>query len=134
MKISTRGRYALRIMVDLAEKSDGKYVPLKDIVERQGVSLKYAESVMLLLSKKSLIDAERGKGGGYKLNKPAEYYTVGEILRATEGDLGAVECLSFGGCERAADCRTLPLWKEFNACVNAFFDGKTLADLCRRDF
>ena len=134
MKISAKGRYALRIMTELAERDGGSFVPLKDVAEKQGISQKFAESVMLALSKKTLVDAERGKGGGYRLNRPAENYTVGEILRATEGDLSVVPCPTGGaGRERAEDLNTLLFFKEFNACINAFLDGKTLADLTRRD-
>ncbi|MDE7084905.1 MAG: Rrf2 family transcriptional regulator [Clostridia bacterium] len=133
MKISTRGRYALRVMVDLAEHSDGNYIPLKDIAERQKISKKYLESIMLDLSKVGLVDGRHGKGGGYKLNRQAESYTVIEILRVTEGDLAPVTCLDCGaaGCERVADCRTFELWAGFYELIKEYFGGKTLADLIK---
>lgn len=134
MKISTRGRYALRVLVDLAEHDKGEYIPLKDIAERQEISQKYLEGIMLLLSKSKIVDAAHGKGGGYKLKKAPEECTIGEILRATEGTLAPVSCLEKDAapCERASECRTLPLWKDFYSVVNAFFDGKTLKDLMKK--
>ena len=130
MKISTRGRYAVRVLIDMAENFKGDYIPLKDIVKRQDVSLKYLEGIMLLLSKSGVVEGVHGKGGGYKLKKPPEDITIGEVLRATEGSLAPVACLDGEiSCERAADCRTLPLWKEFYGLVNGFFDGKTVKDL-----
>ena len=131
--ISTRGRYALRVMLDLAENSDGAYVAMKEVAERQQVSLKYLERILPLLVEQKLVEGVRGKGGGYRLTREPEEYPIGEILRLTEGDLAPVACLEKGArpCERAGSCRTLPLWRELNELVNGFLDGKTLADLIR---
>ncbi|MBQ9486008.1 MAG: Rrf2 family transcriptional regulator [Clostridia bacterium] len=133
MKISTRGRYAIRVLVDMAEHADGGFIPLKDIAERQEVSHKYLEGIMLILSKNKIVQAVHGKGGGYKLNKSPEECTVGEVLRATEGTLAPVACLETGAepCGRTADCRTLGMWKELYALIVDFFDGKTIKDLMR---
>ena len=131
MKISTRGRYAIRVLVDMAEHDNGGFIPLKDIVKRQDVSQKYLESIMLLLSKNDVVEGVHGKGGGYRLKKSPEELTVGEILRVTEGSLAPVACLEDNAeiCERAGCCKTLPMWREFYGLVNKFFDGKTIKDL-----
>lgn len=135
MKISTRGRYALRVMIDLAEHTDGNYIPLKDIAVRQGISQKYLESIMLELSKAGLVDGRHGKGGGYKLNRSPEKYTAWEILQITEGDLAPVACLECNtpNCERAAECKTLPMWTEFYNLTKNYFGGITLSDLTKPD-
>lgn len=135
MIVSTRGRYALRVMIDLAEQEGNEFVPLKDIVTRQGISQKYAEAIMSLLSKGGLIEAIRGKTGGYRLNKPAKDYAVGDILRATEGSLAPVACLEEGAapCDHSGTCKTLPLWTELNHLVGSFLDSVTLADLISRN-
>lgn len=129
--ISTRGRYAIRLMIVLAEKGSSDYVRLKDISSEQNISQKYLEAITSVLSKNGLIDAAHGKGGGYKLNRTPQEYTVGEILRLTEGSLAPVSCLECGAkpCARAAECRTLPMWKDFDVLINNYFDGITLADL-----
>ena len=124
MMISTRGRYALRVMIDLAEHIGSSYIPLKDIAERQQISEKYLESIVKILVRNGLLDALRGKGGGYRLNRSPAEYTVGSILRLTEGSLAPVACL-----EEEAYCRTLPMWQKLDRLVNDFFDGYTLADL-----
>ncbi|MBR0189287.1 MAG: Rrf2 family transcriptional regulator [Clostridia bacterium] len=131
MKISTRGRYAIRVLVDMAEHDNGGFIPLKDIVKRQDVSQKYLESIMLLLSKNDVVEGVHGKGGGYRLKKSPEELSVGEILRVTEGSLAPVACLEENAkiCERAGCCKTLPMWREFYELVNGFFDGKTIKDL-----
>ena len=134
MIVSTRGRYALRVMIDLAEQNADAYVPLKDIVQRQNISQKYVEAIMTLLSKNGIVTALHGKGGGYKLNRKPEEYKIGEILRLTEGTLAPVACLEVGAeaCERAPNCRTLPLWKELDNRVSGFLDSVTLADyMCK---
>lgn len=133
MMISTRGRYALRVMIDLAEHSDGSYIPMKDVACRQELSLKYIERIMPVLSKNSLVEGVHGKGGGYRLARDPEDYSVGEILRLTEGDLAPVACLECGAevCERADECRTLPMWTEFYNMVQSYFDGILLSDLMR---
>ena len=133
--ISTRGRYALRVMIDLAEHRNGRYIPMKEVAERQEISLKYIERIMPALTKAKLVEGQHGKGGGYKLCREPEDYTVGEILRAAEGDLAPVACLNSDAepCPRAAECRTLPMWKEFYAITNAYFDGISLVDLAYSD-
>ncbi len=135
MMISTRGRYALRVLIDLAEHADMGYVPMKDIAERQGISLKYLERFIPTLSKNGIIEGLQGKGGGYRLAIPPEQCRIGDILRLTEGDLAPVACLECGAkpCERAFECRTYPLWVEFYKLANDFFDGKTLADVVKTD-
>lgn len=133
MKISTRGRYALRVMIDLAENNNGTYVPLKGIAERQEISQKYLEGIMTDLSKQHLVDALHGKGGGYKLLKDPHEYTVKEILICTEGSLELIACLEEGApvCPRIAECRTINMWRDFSKLVNDFFEGITLADLAQ---
>ena len=133
MLISTRGRYALRVLIDLAEHGDGGYIPMKEIALRQGISLKYLERILPVLTKSGMIEGLQGKTGGYRLTKPPEECAIGDILRLTEGDLAPVACLESGAptCPRAEECQTLPLWTEFYRVVNDFFDGKTLADVVR---
>ncbi len=135
MLISTRGRYALRVLIDLAENNSKTYIPMKDVANRQGLSLKYIERIMPTLSKSKLVEGIHGKGGGYRLTKSPEDYRVGDILRLTEGDLAPVACLegSATPCERANECRTLPMWKDFHKLVNDYFDSITLADLISHD-
>lgn len=131
MLISTRGRYVLRVMIDLAEHGDKRFVPLKEVAERQDISLKYLERIMPVLAQNNLAEVLRGKGGGYKLTREIQDYSVGEILRLTEGDLAPVACLQCGAkpCSKADKCKTLPMWSKFNSVVNTFFDEITLADL-----
>lgn len=131
MRISTRGRYALRVMIDLAEHNSGAHIPLKDIVARQEISQKYLESIMTDLSKAGMVDGQHGKGGGYKLNRPIDEYTVGAILRVTEGDLAPIACLDANAsiCDRAQECKTLPMWSKLYRLINDYFDSVTLADL-----
>ena len=133
MKISTRGRYAIRVMIDLAENNNGSFIPLKEISERQEISQKYLEGIMTDLSKKHLVDALHGKGGGYKLTKEPQDYTIKEILICTEGSLEPIACLEEGApiCPRVAECRTLKMWKDFSKLVNDYFEGITLADLAK---
>lgn len=128
--ISTRGRYALRVMIDLAEHAGG-FTPMKDVAARQGISLKYLEQIMPALSKNGLVEGIHGKGGGYRLTRSPEEYTAGEILRVTEGDLAPVACLACGAepCARSESCKTVPLWRGFQALTNDYFDGVTLASL-----
>lgn len=131
MMISTRGRYALRFLLNLAAQEDNVYVPMKVVAQRENISLKYLEQIIPILSKNKLVDVSYGKGGGYKLSKKPEEYTVGEILRLTEGDLAPVSCLGCDAevCERADNCKTLPMWQEFNSITNKYFDSITLASL-----
>ena len=134
MLISTRGRYALRVMIDLAEHEEDGYTPLKDIAGRQDISQKYMESIMTMLSKNKLVEGVHGKGGGYRLNRSPEDYSVGEILRITEGTLAPVACLERDAqpCPRAADCRTLPLWDKLNDMITGYLDRVSLADLMKK--
>ncbi len=134
MMISTRGRYALRVMADLAENSDGSYLAMREVAQRQGISLKYLERILPLLVDGGLVEGLRGKGGGYRLTRRPEEYPIGEILRLTEGDLAPVSCLGLNAppCERTATCPTLPLWRELDELIANYLDQKTLADLLRK--
>ena len=131
MIVSTKGRYALRVMVHFAKRGGEDYVPLKEIAEAEGISQKYLESIMTLLSKGGFVDAVHGKGGGYRLNRKPEEYTVGSILKVTEGDLSAVSCTSQGAaaCSRAECCDTLHMWEKLDKLINDFFESYTIADL-----
>ena len=129
--ISTRGRYALRVMVDLAEHAGDGYIPMKEVAARQGISLKYLEQIMPALSKNGLVECVHGKGGGYRLTRSPGEYTVGEILRITEGDLAPVACLACDAepCGRADECKTLSMWRGYQDLTNEYFDGVTLSSL-----
>ena len=131
MKISTKGRYALRFMIDLAQHGTEKYVALKDIAERQHISKKYLEQIVPLLNKSGVLRTNRGHQGGYMLAKAPSEYTVGEILRITEGSLSPVACLESeeNTCERSADCITLPIWKGLYRTINNYLDSVTLQDI-----
>lgn len=131
--ISTRGRYALRVMIDLAEHAADGYIPMKEVARRQGISLKYLEQIMPALSKSGLVEGVHGKGGGYCLSRPPEDYTAGEILRLAEGDLAPVACLACGAkpCDRMDHCRTVSMWREFHNITNQYFDHITIADLLK---
>lgn len=131
--ISTRGRYAIRVMIDLAEHADDGYVPMKEVASRQGISLKYLERILPALSKNKLITGVHGKGGGYRLNRRPEEYTAGEILRLTEGSLAPVACLECDAnpCSRQATCKTVSMWKKFYDMTNDYFDSITIADLLK---
>ena len=131
MLISTKGRYALRVMVDLAEHPSEGYVPLKEIAQRQEISEKYLEAIIKILVRAKLLSGVRGKGGGYKLTRAPQQYTVGSILRLTEDSLAPVTCLETDAapCSRAASCLTLPLWQGLDRVINEYLDGITLADL-----
>lgn len=133
MIVSTKGRYALRVMIDLAEQHTQERTPLKEIAERQSISQKYIEAIMTLLSKNGFVEAVHGKGGGYKLNKKPEEYRVGDILRLTEGSLSPVACLEKGApeCPRKEVCRTLSLWTKLDDLVENYLDSVTLADLMK---
>ncbi len=135
MMISTRGRYALRVLLDLAEHAKEGFVPMKDVAKRQGISLKYLERIIPVLVKHGIVDGVQGKGGGYRLVKEPEELKIGDILRLTEGDLAPVACLACDAtpCEREYECRTYPMWVEFYRVINEFFDSKTLADIIRTD-
>ncbi|MEA4971918.1 MAG: RrF2 family transcriptional regulator [Candidatus Metalachnospira sp.] len=133
MKISTKGRYALRVMIDLAEHNDASYITLKEVSKRQEISEKYLESIISVLSKAGFVSGLRGKGGGYKLSRSPETYTVGSILKLTEGSLAPVACLGSKTikCERASDCKTLPMWEKLDKLIDDFFEGITLADFIK---
>ena len=129
--ISTKGRYAIRFMIDLAEQTEGLPVPLEDAAVRQEISKKYLESVVKLLVDAKLVKGTSGKGGGYRLLRSPEDYTVEEILKVTEGTLAAVACLDEDAesCPKAKICKTLPMWKKYDFMVHEFFRNITLADL-----
>ena len=129
--ISTRGRYALRVMLDLAEQHSDKYIPLKDIAERQEISKKYLEIIVKDMVTGGLITGTSGKGGGYKLTRDASEYTVGEIIELMEGSLSPVACLADKDyeCTRKKVCQTLPMWEEFDKLIHDFFYQKKLTDL-----
>ncbi len=131
MMISTRGRYALRMMIDLAQNQRDGFVPLKDISERQDVSKKYLEQIIPILNRSGLLQTSRGFGGGYKLVKQPKDYTVGEILRATEGTMAPVSCLEGkeNPCPRCAECATLPIWQGLQKVVDNYLDSITLEDV-----
>ncbi len=133
MLISSRGRYALRVMIDLAEHDDGAYIPMKEVAQRQDISLKYLERILPILVSAKLVEGLHGKGGGYRLTRKPEDYRISEILRLTEGDLAPVACLECSAekCKRTAECRTLPMWMELNRRVNEYLDSVTIADLMK---
>ncbi len=133
MKISTKGRYAVRLMLDIAEHSDGGNVSIKDVAERQGISIKYLEQIVNMLSKRGYLKSRRGSQGGYKMTRSPEEYTVGDILRVTEGDMAPVACLEGGeiNCPVADGCPTIAFWQGLYKTVNDYIDGTTIADLLR---
>lgn len=133
MIVSTKGRYALRVMVCLAQREREEYIPLKEIAEQEGISQKYLESIMCALSKAGFVDAVHGKGGGYRLNRSPGQYTVGSILKLTEGGLTAVSCTSQGAaaCSRTQCCEAKPMWEKLDKMIDDFFEGITIADLLK---
>ena len=135
MIVSTKGRYALRVMIDLAECRTDRYTPLKEIAARQGISEKYLENILKTLVQHGLLQGLRGKGGGYRLTRPAGQYRISDILLLTEGSLAPVACLEPGAaaCARAADCRTYGLWRGLDEAIRSYLDRVTLADLARPD-
>ncbi len=135
MMVSTRGRYALRTMIDMAENSrNGEYLAMKEIAARLEISKKYMEQIMPVLVKNGLVEGLHGQGGGYRLTRDPSEYRVGEILRLTEGDLAPVACLSGDTtCTRSSACRTIAMWSRFNKLTNDFFDGITIADLMQKE-
>ena len=132
MMVSTRGRYALRAMIDIAEHNTGEYIPLKQIARRQEISEKYLESILPALTKAGFLEGLRGKGGGYKLSRSPESYTVGSILKLVEGSIAPVACLDCtpNKCDRMQECRTLPMWRKLQTMIDDFFEGVTIGDLC----
>ena len=133
MIVSTKGRYALRVMVVFAQRGTDRYIPLKEIAESEEISQKYLESIMTTLSKAGFVDAAHGKGGGYRLNRKPEEYTIGSILKLTEGNLAAVSCTSQGAaaCSRTECCQAKPMWDRLDKLIDDFFEGITLADLLK---
>ncbi len=129
--ISTRGRYAIRVLIDMAENDNGSYIPLKDIAARQGISKKYLEIIVKDMVAGGLLVGASGKGGGYKLCRKPEDYSVGEVLDLMEGSLATVACLADDAepCPRASECQTLPLWAEYDKLTHDFFYSKHLTDL-----
>ena len=131
MIVSTKGRYALRVMVCFARRGGGEYIPLKEIAEAEGISQKYLESIMTVLSKAGFVDAVHGKGGGYRLNREPKDYTIGSILKLTEGSLNVASCTTQGAaaCSRSECCQALPMWEKLDKMIDDFFEGITLEDL-----
>lgn len=131
MKISTRGRYALRMLIDLAEHENCGFVALKDIAARQNISKKYLEQIIPIFNNSDILKTARGSQGGYRMSRSPEKYTVGEILRLTEGNLAPVDCLTQDPieCERSVDCPTLPVWQGLNRVINEYLDSITLQDI-----
>ena len=131
MIVSTKGRYALRVMVCFAQRGGGEYIPLKEIAEAEGISQKYLESIMTVLSKAGFVDAVHGKGGGYRLNREPKDYTIGSILKLTEGSLNVASCTTQGAaaCSRSECCQALPMWERLDKMIDDFFEGITLEDL-----
>ena len=133
MIVSTKGRYALRVMVHFAQRGNESYIPLKEIAEAEGISQKYLETIMTALSKAGFVDAVHGKGGGYRLNRSPDEYTVGSILKLTEGSLSAVSCTSQGAaaCSRTECCQAKPMWDKLDKMIDEFFEGITIGDLLK---
>ncbi len=129
--ISTRGRYAIRVMLDIAANQEDGYVPMKDVAKRQGLSLKYLEQILPPLTRNNLVTGLQGKGGGYRLTRTPGEYPIGEILRLTEKDLAPVGCLKEGApeCERKETCKTIGFWVGLNSIVNDYLNSRTLEDL-----
>lgn len=134
MMISTKGRYALRVMLDLAQQPVGEYISLKSISQRQAVSMKYMEAIVATLNKAGMVESLRGKKGGYRLTRKPREYTLGEILKLTEGSLAPVTCLDCENpCQRAESCITRPMWLELDKLIDDYLESKTLADLLGED-
>ena len=135
MIVSTKGRYALRVMVHFAQRGGEEYIPLKEIAEAEGISQKYLESIMTTLSKAGFVDAVHGKGGGYRLNRTADGYTIGSILKLTEGSLAVASCSVTGpaACSRTTCCEAKPMWDRLDSMIDNFFEGITLADLLKKE-
>ena len=131
MKISTKGRYALRVMLDIAMRDDGKFIPLKDIAMRQELTVKYLEQIISLLNKAGYLQSLRGNSGGYRLTKRPDEYIIGDILRITEGDLAPIACLKdhINHCSRSNECITLPFWQGLDKVIKEYVDSVTLQDL-----
>ncbi|MGN1410786.1 MAG: RrF2 family transcriptional regulator [Eubacteriales bacterium] len=134
MIVSTRGRYALRMLIDMAQHNGEEYVTLKDVASRQQISEKYLESIIALLSKKGIVEGLRGRGGGYRLTRSLDEYTVGEIVRITDGELVPVTCLESGEtCERMDACPTRPMWEKLGEMISTYLDSVKLSDLVKSE-
>lgn len=135
MIVSSKGRYALRVMIDLAQHDNGELISLKDIAERQEISVKYLELIVGILNRGGMLVSGRGKKGGYRLKYKPEEYSIGSILKLTEKTLAPVNCLEMGdaGCERAEECITLPLWKKLDDLIEEYLNGVTLQDLLEKN-
>ena len=135
MKISTKGRYAIRIMLDLAVNNNGEYIPLKDISQRQGISLKYLEQIISRLNKAGYLKSFRGSSGGYRLAKKPCEYTIGDILRTTEGSMAPISCLESGAevCKKSGSCSTLSFWQGLDRVINNYIDSVSLEDLLKNE-
>lgn len=133
--ISTKGRYAIRILLDLAEHDNGEFVPLKDIAKRQNISLKYIERILPTIKEAGLLDSMHGKGGGYRLSRQVEEYNLWEILSLTEGNLAPVSCLKTNAkpCDRVAECKTLSVWKKYYQLTKEYFASISLSDLLKQE-
>lgn len=131
MKISTKGRYALRVMIDLAINNKGEYISIKEISERQEISNKYLEQIISKLNKAGYLKAARGNNGGYMLTRLPKDYTIGDILRVTEGNLEPIKCISENCCNKKAECKSYSFWKELDNVIETFVDSKTLEDLIK---
>lgn len=131
--ISTRGRYALRVLIDLAENNESGYIPMKTVAGRQGISLKYIEQIIPVLVKNGFVEGVHGRGGGYRLVMTPDKIKVGDVLRLTDGNLAPVACLECNAktCEKMSECRTYPMWTEFHKLVNDYFDGITIANIMK---
>lgn len=136
MLISTRGRYALRVIIDLAENDNGSFIPMKDVAARQEISLKYLEQILPILTKNGIVEAVHGKGGGYRFRLSPDACTVWDILKLTEGDLAPVSCLGENAkpCEKMGDCRTLTMWKGLNDTVRNYLQGVKISDLINNTY
>ena len=131
MMISSKGKYALRVMIDLAEHNTGQYIAMREVAERQNISLKYLEKILPALVGAKLVEGVHGKGGGYRLTRDPSDYSVGEILRLSEGNLAPVSCLEEGAkpCSRSSECRVLPLWNNLDRMIGSYLDSVSLTDL-----
>jgi len=135
MRVSTKGRYAVRVIIDMAESGESEFHPLHNLAERQGLSEKYLEAILGTLVKNKVLEGARGKGGGYRLTKPASELTVWEILSVIETSMSPVECVDNGknGCDRADICPTLPMWKKLSTIIHDYFSGITIQQLVKKN-
>ena len=133
MMVSTRGRYALRVIIDLAENAKDGYVPMREVAERQGLSLKYLERILPQLVADNLVEGVHGKGGGYRLSRDPSEISVAEVLKVSEGDIAPVACLEDGAkvCDRIDECRTISVWKGLNERINEYLESVKIADLMK---